>query len=1072
MKQFFTFKWLIMSLMLVMGAGHAWAVVEPDVTYDFTGSDWTVSDGTLSNGTVSMTGEGGANFKMNSGYFILGKSGAYLNLPAFSFDVEKIEVVGRSGASGSVKQNIYVGDVAVSTETTGATGTNTYEIATGYQAAGTNYTLKVTSAHNTQITSIKIYKKAVTSPLASIAVDYTNAPTSFYVGDAFSHEGAEVTATYEDDNTADVTASATFSDPDMTTAGTKEVTVSYTEGEVTKTTTYNITVSTRTLSSISLSGDYPTTFQQNGTFSYDGLVVTATYDDTSTKDVTADASVTVPDLTTTGQKEVTVSYTEGGVTKTDTYEVTVTEVPWNVKYDFSTIEGFSSWGTGYSERAINYSDATVTFSSACKQTVTITDVPVTKGNEVSVVLKNTDDSFNYVEFNCRQWGSKAQTITLHYSTDGGDNYTSTGITSTNFKISSNSLPSGTNAVKITFSSTDNQVGIESFAFKLNPSVPKYTLTFVADPVDGGVVTVLDEYNNSVTTGSRFEEDELLDVYATANTGYTFSGWTVVGITLTDEEKAENNILFEMPANEVTLTAGFTLNSHELLVSGNNGTYAVTVDGAAWNGTDEILYGSNVEVTATANSGYGFTSWTTDLNVADKTANTISFTMPDDDVVLEANFADLSVECTILYYVGGVEYSVTRSYDEELNLTSPAAINGMTFVGWSESDEITSNPTFVSNSTAVKGDMILYAIFAAQQSPSYVKQQTSGDVESGDYLIVYETGSVAFDGSRTTLDAANNTIGVTITENTIESNATTDAAVFTYDATEHTLKSASGYYIGVSSASNGLKQSTESSTYSNTISIDESGNVVVFGYESGSDYMTLRFNKGSNDNRFRYYKNNGQQAIQLYKKTFVTSGYSLAVPEKVTITSAKYATYSSAQPLNFSETGITVYKAKVDNGVVKLTEVEDGIVPANTGVILYKSTPVTDQEVPAVATSASLSDNELVATVERTLVKKVGDDGNFNYILQKSGDNIVFNIAKVDGAYMPAGRAYLSTSYEAPSTDAPLRVEFGNGQATSIDSINTDRSEFMDGTIYNLSGQRVTSPQRGIYIVNGKKVYVK
>ena len=126
------------------------------VVYDFTGTDWTVSNNTLSNGTVSFTGAGEANFKMNSGYFMMGKSGAYLTFPKYSDPVQKIIVTGRGGASGSVVQNIYVEDTAVSTATTGATGTNTYVIDSSYQAAGTIYILKVTSSHNTQITKIEV----------------------------------------------------------------------------------------------------------------------------------------------------------------------------------------------------------------------------------------------------------------------------------------------------------------------------------------------------------------------------------------------------------------------------------------------------------------------------------------------------------------------------------------------------------------------------------------------------------------------------------------------------------------------------------------------------------------------------------------------------------------------------------------------------------------------------------------------------------------------------------------------------------------------------------------------------
>ena len=83
-----------------------------------------------------------------------------MTLPAFDFDVERIDVVGTSsGASGRL-QNIFVGDEAVSTETTGAKDVaNQYVIAEGKQAAGTIYTLKVTSSHNTQITKILIWKK-------------------------------------------------------------------------------------------------------------------------------------------------------------------------------------------------------------------------------------------------------------------------------------------------------------------------------------------------------------------------------------------------------------------------------------------------------------------------------------------------------------------------------------------------------------------------------------------------------------------------------------------------------------------------------------------------------------------------------------------------------------------------------------------------------------------------------------------------------------------------------------------------------------------------------------------------
>ena len=63
----------------------------------------------------------------------------------------------------------------------------------------------------------------------------------FTVGDSFTFGGV-VTATYSDGSTKDVTDDAEFSMPDMTTAGTKSVTVTYAEGEEVKTFTYQISV--------------------------------------------------------------------------------------------------------------------------------------------------------------------------------------------------------------------------------------------------------------------------------------------------------------------------------------------------------------------------------------------------------------------------------------------------------------------------------------------------------------------------------------------------------------------------------------------------------------------------------------------------------------------------------------------------------------------------------------------------------------------------------------------------------------------------------------------------------------
>lgn len=160
-----------------------------------------------------------------------------------------------------------------------------------------------------------------------------------------------------------------------------------------------------------------------------------------------------------------------------------------------------------------------------------------------------------------------------------------------------------------------------------------------------------------------------------------------------------------------------------------------------------------------------------------------------------------------------------------------------------------------------------AYVAPVTGDKYVKVTSTTDLTDGQYLIVYEDGNLAFNGGLETLDAVDNSISVTISENEIGVTDATAAAEFTIDVTNGTLKSASGKYIGVSSNSNGLKQSDDASTYINSFSIDESGNAVIAAVFDQSN-MTLRYNKASNQNRFRYY-GSGQEAIQLYKKAEAT-----------------------------------------------------------------------------------------------------------------------------------------------------------------------------------------------------------
>lgn len=235
--------------------------------------------------------------------------------------------------------------------------------------------------------------------------------------------------------------------------------------------------------------------------------------------------------------------------------------------------------------------------------------------------------------------------------------------------------------------------------------------------------------------------------------------------------------------------------------------------------------------------------------------------------------------TVTWNVAGVTSTSFFSDGAALVLPSTPADcsgdNGKKFVGWTANSTVNgSAPSDLfteAGSKTVTGNVTYYAVYATATSNSaprrakkasatYNKVTATSDITDGQYLIVYENGNVAFDGSRSTLDAASNTIAITISSSAITGDY--EANEFSIDASKGTIKSASGYYIGQTSNNNGMNTST-STAYTNTLSISD-GNFSVLS--SGGAY--LRYNSNSDQARFRYFKSSSytsQKAIQLYKK---------------------------------------------------------------------------------------------------------------------------------------------------------------------------------------------------------------
>ena len=179
---------------------------------------------------------------------------------------------------------------------------------------------------------------------SGVAVTKQPNKTTYFIGENFDPSGMVVTATFADDTTADVTEDCTFS-PETMAQGTKSVTVTYKRAGITKTAT--VAVAVRVLDHIAVTTPpSKTAYKYGETFNKAGMVVTAHYNDGSSATVTG-YTYSPTGALSQGNTTITVSYSEGGVTKTATQDITVTVISNTLNSNsWATIKAVSDAGQG------------------------------------------------------------------------------------------------------------------------------------------------------------------------------------------------------------------------------------------------------------------------------------------------------------------------------------------------------------------------------------------------------------------------------------------------------------------------------------------------------------------------------------------------------------------------------------------------------------------------------------------------------------------------------------------------------------------------------------------------------
>ena len=168
--------------------------------------------------------------------------------------------------------------------------------------------------------------------------------------------------------------------------------------------------------------------------------------------------------------------------------------------------------------------------------------------------------------------------------------------------------------------------------------------------------------------------------------------------------------------------------------------------------------------------------------------------------------------------------------------------------------------------------------------------------------------------------------------------------------------------------------------------------------------------------------------------------------------------------------VPFYVKSIDaEGTLHLKKIKD-IIPAYTPVIVFVNASTYTME-EADTEGEAIEDNLLKGVVEATSVASLKTQhGKDIYVLSRGTDSYInFRKAGSGVKTIPANRAYLPYSNASGAKELSIVFDEEGSEATGIDNVAKEKAERTG--VYNMAGQRVAKPQHGIYIVNGKKVFI-
>lgn len=630
--------------------------------------------------------------------------------------------------------------------------------------------------------------------------------------------------------------------------------------------------------------------------------------------------------------------------------------------------------------------------------------------------------------------------------------TATGVVST--KVKQNDAGSSTeqkNAIKFTIT-------------------PKTGLTFTPTRVsflatrcgtDGGKMEIswIDSEHSAValesTTAAKNQSTPARDNYTPNFTEYSYD-LTAKGATATTGECGLQIIThsangksyaFGQIVIEGTIDGQISaVTTYDITVTTDNEAGSVNPTSAT---VDE---GDGLTLEATANTGYAFLNWTkASDNSWNSTSNPLTVSDIQADETYTANFKNL-YDITYDLSAEGVEKgTVSNILQKEYasaadKFTAPQNVyltkNGYSFVKWTDgtndytpgteytlTSDITLQPVFAENTQSLAmttaSTVVTWNFRASEASLNmegatgyYVKQAQV----NGDNLDVVMT-----------IDATSGKLNnVNRTDEWAQANGDTKLTIPAISGMQIVAK---GYNQFSSTTIAGSAEYTATTTSPFTATYTYTGSDATIDIVIGDDISYL------------------SSIAVTYPKTHTY----------VDVTSVGYRTFASSSALDFSEAieGLTAYKATISSNKVLFTAL-DCAVPAKEGMLLKAAEG--RYYIPVATGTPADIENVFVGVTSATEVPA----GSF-VLMRATTDNQGTGFYKTKNAFtVGANTAYLP----ADVASARTFIGFNKEETTGIADVRSKMEDVKASECYDLQGRRVAQPQKGLYIMNGKKVIIK